>query len=270
MTTGSEQALHFEKYSKYYDLLYGDKDYAGEIDFVLRVTREFLKSNPESALDLGCGTGRHAACLSEKGIRVQGVDASETMLKMARRRLLQLSETHASRMDFVSGDFRSVRLTRKFDLVVSLFHVLSYQTTNDDVIQALTTIHRHLKPGGVAFFDFWHGPAVLAEGPTARTKEWNGKDLRVSRRAAPELKISENKVDVAYQIQIETVESGEKEEIVELHSMRYFFKPELEMFLKLSGLELLEWGHHGSRAAPTAKDWEAYCVVRAATEGPVV
>lgn len=269
MTLGSEGSLHFEKYSKYYDLLYGDKNYAEEIEFVLRVTRDYFKTKPESALDLGCGTGRHAKCLSDKGLRVQGVDASETMLTMARRRLLELPETEADRLEFTSGDFRSVRLSQKFDLVVSLFHVLSYQTTNEDVLQALATIRHHLKPGGVAFFDFWHGPAVLSEGPTARSKEWSGQDLRVTRRAAPELKVSQNKVDVAYQIQIESLDSGEKEEILELHSMRYFFRPELELFLKLSGLELVEWGRYGSRAEPTSKDWDAYCVVRALMEEPL-
>ena len=46
-------------YSKYYDLLYEDKNYFDEVEYI-----DFLiKKNCQSAktlLDMGCGTGKHA------------------------------------------------------------------------------------------------------------------------------------------------------------------------------------------------------------------
>ena len=50
----------FGLYSKYYNLLYADKDYAGEARYVDSIIR---RHTPRAAtmLELGCGTGRYAA-----------------------------------------------------------------------------------------------------------------------------------------------------------------------------------------------------------------
>ena len=55
----------FGGYSRYYDLLYRDKDYAGEVAFVHGIIDEHAPQ-AQSLLDLGCGTGAHAAILAER------------------------------------------------------------------------------------------------------------------------------------------------------------------------------------------------------------
>jgi predicted TPR repeat methyltransferase len=74
----------FREYAEYYDLLYSDKDYTGEANFV----RERLGTLKQGAtlLELGSGTGRHAQAFSELGLRVTGVDLSPEMVEQARRR----------------------------------------------------------------------------------------------------------------------------------------------------------------------------------------
>ena len=54
----------FDAYAAYYDLLYKDKDYAGETEYVHRLIQRF---NPgaKSILELGSGTGKHARLLAE-------------------------------------------------------------------------------------------------------------------------------------------------------------------------------------------------------------
>ena len=63
----------FGDYARYYNLLYRDKDYAGETDFVLG-TLHRAGTTPQSLLDLGCGTGRHALEMATRGLAVTGVD----------------------------------------------------------------------------------------------------------------------------------------------------------------------------------------------------
>ena len=46
----------FEDYAKYYNLLYQDKNYAEETDFVLGLLTNDNRAL-HSLLDLGCGTG---------------------------------------------------------------------------------------------------------------------------------------------------------------------------------------------------------------------
>ncbi|MDY0327537.1 MAG: class I SAM-dependent methyltransferase, partial [Arcobacteraceae bacterium] len=62
-------------YSQYYDLLYSDKDYIGEVEYV----DSLIKANSnkvETLLDMGCGTGKHAELFCDKGYKVHGIDLS--------------------------------------------------------------------------------------------------------------------------------------------------------------------------------------------------
>ena len=68
------------------------------------------------------------------------------------------------------GDIRSVRLGRRFDAVISLFHVMSYQILDSEVAAVLDTAACHLAPGGLLLFDVWHGPAVLFQGPASAAR----------------------------------------------------------------------------------------------------
>ena len=56
-------------YSQYYDLLYSDKDYEGEVDYVNTLLKE-NSNNAKTLLDMGCGTGAHAEIFCDKGYKV--------------------------------------------------------------------------------------------------------------------------------------------------------------------------------------------------------
>jgi len=118
----------FNKYARYYDLLYRDKDYAEEANFIRCLIQKHAP-NAKSILELGCGTGKHAELLSKMGYKILGIDMSCEMLEAANRRLGDLKENQAARLSFDCGDIRTYRTERCFDVVVSLFHVMSYQTT---------------------------------------------------------------------------------------------------------------------------------------------
>ena len=139
--------VNFEDYARFYDHFYRDKDYRGECDYLLQTVERFREegSGPPRGLrilDLGCGTGRHAALLAEGGHRVVGVDRSETMLAQARARC-----TAGVDLRFVPGDVREVDLGETFDCVFALFHVASYQVTNRDIADFFAAAARHLEPG---------------------------------------------------------------------------------------------------------------------------
>jgi SAM-dependent methyltransferase len=140
----------FADYARYYDLLYRDKDYAAEAEYVAGLIRKFHPS-AGSILELGSGTGIHASLLAEKGFTVHGIERSPEMLARSQA----LAENRAAgddRLTFTTGDIRDVRLNKRFEAVIALFHVISYQTTNEDVTAAFETARQHLNPGGVFIF----------------------------------------------------------------------------------------------------------------------
>ena len=254
----------FEAYSQYYDLLYRDKDYAKEADYIKSLIQ---REHPEgrTLLDLGCGTGRHDFWLAEHGYRVTGVDMSADMLKVANaERAKREIAGGPVPPDFAQGDVRSVRLGRRFDVVVSLFHVMSYQTSNADLLAAFGTLREHLAPGGVILFDAWYGPTVLTDRPVVRIKRLAGDGFDVTRLAEPVLHPNENVVDVNYQIMIVDRASGRTEQLRETHRMRYLFVPEVQALLERAGLRLeraCEFLTDGELGFAT---WNALFVARAA------
>jgi len=69
---------HFKEYSKYYDLLYKDKDYQKEADYIDKVIQTY-SPQAKNLLDIGCGTGKHLYLIVEQGLQPI-VDLTETML----------------------------------------------------------------------------------------------------------------------------------------------------------------------------------------------
>jgi len=221
----------FANYARYYDLLYRDKNYAGETDYIQSLILRDLPG-AKTLLDLGCGTGRHDILLAQKGYAVTGIDMSLEMLAIAK--------SQCSSVNFIPGDIRTVRLDSAFDVITSLFHVMSYQTSNRDLTAAFSTVRAHLKPGGIFIFDCWYGAAVLTDRPTVRVKRLEDDKIAVTRIAEPFMHPQENLVDVNYHVFVRDKASGTVDELHESHLMRYFFEPEIEQLLEKENLSIVE------------------------------
>jgi SAM-dependent methyltransferase len=219
----------FNAYASYYDLLYRDKDYAAEAEYVAAHIR---KQTPRAKriLELGCGTGAHAEHLARMGYTVHGVDMSHDMLARAEVRKATLPPDVAARLSFGFGDVRTVRTGETYDAVISLFHVMSYQSTNIDLKAAFETASVHLQPGGLFLFDFWYGPAVLTQKPEVRVKRLEDDEIKVIRIAEPMMHVNDNVVDVNYTVFIEMKMNGQVEQVNETHRMRYLFLPEMQCY----------------------------------------
>ncbi len=246
-----------EIYSQYYDLLYKDKDYSGEVDYVDSLIKRQLPE-AKNLLDLGCGTGRHAEVFCDKGYVVHGVDLSESMLEKAKER----SNGKEDRLSFSHSDVTKLCLDKKFDAIVALFHVVSYQLSNESLEKTFEAVSRHLNDGGVFLFDFWYGPAVLTELPSTRIKRLEDEHLKVIRIAEPEIHCQKNVVDVNYEIFIKTKKTSELTERKELHQMRFLFDTEIEMVCKKAGLNIMEKCKWMSDSQPDLNSWNAVWIVK--------
>ncbi len=232
----------FDAYAAYYDLLYEDKDYAAEVEYIQGLLEKFDITSG-SILEFGCGTGKHAELLAANGFNVCGVDLSEKMIEAANLRTGN-SESCSEKLEFIAGDVRNVSLNRQFDMAISLFHVASYQTTNDDILSMLKNAGKHLSEGGVFIFDFWYGPGVLTERPSIKVKRFSSAKCGIVRIAEPDIRYDENVVDVNFSVLVTNKIDNTVSKIYEKHSMRYFFLPEIDLLLSKSGFKIeiaLEW-----------------------------
>jgi SAM-dependent methyltransferase len=251
----------FGNYARYYDLLYRDKDYPGEARFVQNLIQTHAPK-AEGILELGCGTGIHASLLAQQGYQVYGVDISHEMLQKASDRLSQLPTEVSSRLNFAHGDIRHLRLNQTFDVILSLFHVISYQTSNDDLMAAFKAVKQHLKTGGIFIFDVWYGPAVLSDRPTVRVKRLEDDAIQVTRIAEPVMHPNTNLVDVNYHVFMKDKSSKAVEELHETHKMRYLFKPEIDQLchsFQFKEMEFCEWMTGSQTGFNT---WNVYAIFR--------
>ncbi len=251
----------FGGYARFYDLLYRDKDYDAEARYVGDLVEKHAPG-ARSMLEIGCGTGAHAATFASLGYEVTGVDISNGMLSAANSRKSSLPVDQSSKLSFAAGDARTIRLGRRFDIVVSLFHVMSYQTSNDDLVAALRTVREHLEPAGVFVFDCWYGPAVLTDRPSVTLKRLSDDSTDVTRVADPEIHADQNVVDVNYTVTVADRLTGNAETLHETHSMRYLFTPEIAHMLAGAGMTLLEAREWMTNRAPGFHSWAACFVAR--------
>jgi len=246
----------FGLYAEYYDLLYQDKDYERE----LRYIRSLLdKHAPRlfSILEIGCGTGKHALSLARQGIDVLGIDRSQEMLNQAEKRADTCSPETKKRLHFERSDLESLRLKKKFDSVISLFHVFSYCTTDDSIDGFFEAANRHLLPGGALFFDCWHGPAVLADPPQKRTKEVQNQTHKVTRHAKPSCEPNDGVVKITYDLSVEDKRTGQIAQVSESHPMRYFGIEEVEAKLNGKGFRLELARKWLTEEPPDETNWSA-------------
>lgn len=112
-----------------------------------------------------CGQGRHAHLLAEAGFRVDGLDYSEHLLQIARKR------GTGPALKYTQGDMRKLPLRWKsrFDAVVNLFTSFGFFSSPSDDAQVISEFARVLKPGGVMI---WHGGS--RDGVMARflARDW--------------------------------------------------------------------------------------------------
>ena len=215
--------MHFKDYANYYNLLYKDKDYKAEADYVHALIKQFAPHS-KTLIDLGCGTGNHAFEFERLGYEVTGVDLSSQMVAIANDN----KEKNNSSILFSEGDIRTFRETKKYDAVVSLFHVMSYQTSNDDLEKAFLTAKTLMAADGVFIFDCWYGPGVLNDLPTSRMKDYENESLKITRISHSTIDFSSNVVVVIFDVVIENKITKEVTKLSEKHPMRYLFNSEIE------------------------------------------
>ena len=134
----------FNEYAEIYDELFSaTMDYEKEVNFCDKILR---KNKCKRILEVGCGTGHRGQFFKSKGYDYVGLDISEAMLKIARRKYPEI--------EFIQGDVRKLQLKEKFDAVIFLGKGSVYLTTDDDVMAALKSMKKLIRKGVIIIDGF--------------------------------------------------------------------------------------------------------------------
>jgi SAM-dependent methyltransferase len=137
-----------------YDVVMAHVDYEGWAEYVLDLFEEH-GVEPQSVLELGCGTGSLALELVERlgaDLRYLATDRSPSMIRVARAKAKGVRQ-NALTLRFDVADFTSFVFKERFDVALLLYDGLNYLLEDADVAALLRHAHDALVPGGTFIVD---------------------------------------------------------------------------------------------------------------------
>ncbi len=159
MTEKSTWEAFFDAHAPVYENNVFTKNTIREVDFLL----EELSLQPGgSVLDVGCGTGRHAIALAQRGYAVTGLDLSSEMLSRA----AEAARAENVPVTWIRSNATQFTFPARFDAAICLcegaFGLLGQQEDPiEQPLSILRNISRSLKPQAKAVFTVLNGAAML-------------------------------------------------------------------------------------------------------------
>lgn len=180
--------------AEYYDILYQDKNYEGEVDYIVKKFSEYLEKETGKILVVGCGTGNHSKQLIERGFEVKAVDPYEGMLEIAREK---------SDADFSQDSLPELEtIEDKFDLIFLPYTIVNH-ISESEIEDSFARLYELLTEEGVLIFDNIDLPDEESLGPWLEISEEDGVELS---RHTQVVKVDDKKFDWRSEI---TVSNGD-------------------------------------------------------------
>lgn len=193
---------------------------------VLNSAVEFLAKLADggTALEFGIGTGRIALPLSQKGIKVQGIDLSPDMIAQLQ------SKPGADSIGITIGNFSETKVNQRFQLVFLVFNTITNLTTQDEQVDCFRNAAAHLEIGGCFVIEtFIPELRLLPHGETIRPYQFNQ-----SRFDFDEYNVATQELVSHHYINVDGAFKGY------CLPFRYVWPSELDLMARLAGMKLRE------------------------------
>ena len=218
-----------ERVAKHYDESEGEMFTPAGIEPAVSFLADLARDG--AALELGIGTGRIALPLSQRGVRVHGIDLSASMVAKLR------AKPGGELIDVTLGDFATTTVEGTFTLVYLVFNTIMNLTSQDEQVECFRNVAAHLQPGGcfvieVGVPDLQRLPPGEIFRPftvTATTLGFDEYDIANQGLVSHHYRVVDQRLDLAS------------------IPFRYVWPSELDLMARLAGMRLRErwsgWQH---------------------------
>lgn len=205
---------------------------------------DYAKQQKGEILELGCGTGRVTLALASEGYRITGLDLSQQMLEVFRKKLTEKPELK-NRITLVYGDMADFHLGRKFAMIIAPFRAFQAVTDAKDIENSLTCIHEHLGNNGIFIVNVFNPHTVMDNSWCyGETVQWERLDENTGNYVVK--KHWGDKIDTVNQVIYPhfafevTYPDGKTQRIVDDLKLKYYYKDQLRAVIEKAGMEIAE------------------------------
>jgi SAM-dependent methyltransferase len=231
--------IHFdERIAKGYDARWANLFEPAVVDPAVSFLADLAGTG--AALELGIGTGRLALPLSQRGIRVHGIELSPAMVAQLQ------TKAGAGDIGVTIGDFAITKVDGTFKLAYLVRNTITNLTTQDEQVECFRNVAAHLEPGGCFVIEVYI-PELRRLPP--------GETIHAFTVTPTHLGFEE--YDVATQIAFSHhywVVDSQLETFSTPH--RYVWPSELDLMARLAGMTLRERWSDWNRAPFTSNSRE--------------
>jgi SAM-dependent methyltransferase len=213
-----------------YDILFNELRF--DLDFYLELARE--ARGP--VLEVACGTGRILLPCLQAGIDIDGLDLYPSMLEVLRKKALVLG--YEPRV--YAADMRNFRLPRHYSLILIAFNAFVHNLTTEDQLSTLRACREHLTQGGLLVLNIFF-PAMEIIGGQEGVPVFE-HEVRHPVTGLPVRLFDTrtfNRIDQIQHSLVEVQLLHANGQVIASHrsktSMRWTFKPEMELLLRVAG-----------------------------------
>lgn len=139
--------IPYETFASVYDAVMDDTLYDKWTDFSLRHLPK--TKNKKRLLELACGTGIQSVRFAQAGFEVTGLDLSQDMLTIAKKR----AKSAKKQIDFLQGNMLDLSQAGRYDFVTCYSDSICYMQDEVEVGDVFKEVYSALNDDGVFIFD---------------------------------------------------------------------------------------------------------------------
>jgi len=232
----------YKKFVEYYDA------YVGDFNDDSNMYWSFCEKN-DKILEVGCGTGRVLNCLLDKGLtNITGVDTSEEMLAVARRKLNKYLKN--KNLTLEKHDFTKTPINKDFNKVFITFYTFNYIINKPD--KFLRNIYLSMASNSLIIIDLFY-PRLFSDPESDNT--WTESEIKTG--ADKKIALQDKRVfDGEFEKRVQVFTEDDKTTTIET-VRKYYSREEIEKLLHEAGFRNIKL-IHGYSIGDSDKFFEDY------------
>ncbi|MBI3418545.1 MAG: methyltransferase domain-containing protein [Proteobacteria bacterium] len=230
-------------FARYYDVIYGDKDYARDIEAFRQIVAPVISQDLREGalLEIGAGTGNHTQRLAPLVKQLTAVEIDPDFAKLAREKI---TAAGFSNTEIKTGLLKHASLPA-YHLAAAFFHVVNYMQDEGSFLSFLNALRTQLHKGGVFVFDLWHAEGVLTDPPRRETRQKTLDGFKIEQQINPAFDPARQTVQLDYAFAVTSPE-GKTVRFTESLKVRLWKQTALESLFAEAGFAPLGcWDYRG-------------------------